>query len=136
MVTMDVRALYTNIPNDEGIQAVREKLNESPSILPSRVITTFLSLILTLNNFIFNGINYLQILGCAMGTKCAPSYANIFMGKFEETHIYPRILNKTRIFLRYIDELFFIWKGTETELMTFFDEINQVHTTIKFDFNF
>ena len=136
MVTMDVRALYTNIPNDEGIQAVREKLNESPSILPSRVITTLLSLILTLNNFIFNGINYLQILGCAMGTKCAPSYANIFMGKFEETHIYPRILNKTRIFLRYIDDLFFIWKGTETELLTFFDEINQVHTTIKFDFNF
>jgi len=23
--------------------------------------------------------------GCAMDTKCAPSYANIFMGNFEET---------------------------------------------------
>ncbi len=136
LVTMDVRSLYTNIPNEEGIQAVRDTLNTSPSRLPTRVITTFLTLILTLNNFIFNGLNYLQIKGCAMGTKCAPTYANIFMGKFEETHIYPRINNKTRIFLRYIDDLFFIWKGTEDELKQFFEEINKVHATIKFDYKY
>ena len=85
LVTMDVHSLYTNIPNDEGMQAVREKLNNSPSRIPTRVITTFLLLFLTLNNFIFNGVNYLQTLGCAMGTICAPSYANIFMGRFGET---------------------------------------------------
>ena len=135
LVTMDVRSLYTNIPNEEGIRAVREKLNASPSRIPSRIITTFLLLILTLNNFVFNAINYLQILGCAMGTKCSASYANIFMGWFEETFIYTRILDRTRIFLRYIDDVFFIWKGTETELKTFFEEINQVHPTIKFDHN-
>ena len=136
LVTMDVRALYTNIPNEEGIQAVREKLTASSSTLPTRVITTFLTLILTLNNFVFNGINYLQTKGCAMGTKCAPTYANIFMGKFEETHIYPKIRDKTRIFLRYIDDLFFIWKGTENELNEFFKEINKVHQTIKFDYDY
>ena len=135
LVTMDVRSLYTNIPNEEGIRAVREKLNASPSRIPSRVITTFLLLILTLNNFIFNAINYLQTLGCAMGTKCSASYANIYMGWFEETYIYTRILEKTRIFLRYIDDIFFIWKGTENELKIFFEEINQVHPTIKFDHN-
>ena len=134
LVTMDVRALYTNIPNDEGIQAVREKLNASPSRLPSRIITTFLTLILTLNNFTFNGINYLQTKGCAMGTKCAPAYANIFMGNFEETHIYPRISDKIRIYLRYIDDLFFIWKETEFEQTKFFEEINKVHQSIKFDY--
>lgn len=136
LVTMDVRSLYTNIPNEEGIQAVRDTLNASPSRLPTRVITTFLTLILMLNNFIFNGINFLQTKGCAMGTKCAPTYANIFMGKFEETHIYPRIVDKTRIFLRYIDDLFFIWKGSEEELIKFFEEINKVHPTIKFDYKY
>ena len=134
LVTMDVHSLYTNIPNDEGIQAVREKLNNSPSRIPTRVITTLLLLILTLNNFIFNGVNYLQTLGCAMVTICAPS-ANIFMGRFEETQIYPRIVNKIRTFLRYIDDLFFIWKGTEAELKTFLNEINQVHPAIKFDYH-
>ena len=71
-----------------------------------------------------------------MGTKCAPTYANIFMGKFEETHIYPKIQDKTRIFLRYIDDLFFVWKGTEQELKQFFEDINKIHPTIKFDFNY
>ena len=58
------------------------------------------------------------------------------MGKFEETHIYPRIQDKTRIFLRYIDDLFFIWKGTEHELKEFLKEINKVHPTIKFDYSY
>ena len=68
-----------------------------------------------------------------MGTKCAPPYANIFMGAFEERHIYPRILHKTRLYLRYIDDIMFIWKGTEKELKKFLDEINLQHPTIKFD---
>ena len=53
-----------------------------------KVILTFLKFILTLNSFVFNGINYLQKKGCAMGNKCAPSYANIFMGWFEEKFIF------------------------------------------------
>ena len=92
---MDVRSLYTNIPNDEGVNAVKEALDKEPNkTVKTSVITAFLYLILTLNNFIFNGKHYLQTKGCAMGTICAPTYANIFMGKFEETHIYPLINKK------------------------------------------
>ena len=39
---------------------------------------------LTHNTFTFNRPHYQQINGTAMGTKMAPSYANLFMGKFEE----------------------------------------------------
>ena len=53
------------------------------------IITTFLALILTLNNFIFDCIHYLQIKGCAMVTIRAPAYANIFMASFELKYIYP-----------------------------------------------
>ena len=73
LVTMDVRSLYTNTPNKEGIEAVKRKN------IGTRIVSTFLRLVLTLNNFVFNSQNYLQIKGCAMSTKCAPSYANIFM---------------------------------------------------------
>ena len=52
-------------------------------------------------------IYILQILGCAMGTICAPAYANIFMAQFEKQHIsltiYPYIKNKSMLYLRYID---------------------------------
>ena len=85
LVTLDVKSLYTNIPNNEGIKAVREAYDNHPNkTVATKVIITFLSLILTLNNFVFNSINYLQIMGCAMGTICASAYANIFMPQFEK----------------------------------------------------
>ena len=116
---MDVSALYTNIPNDEGIEAVKNSLKESTSTSLLNVITTFLTLILTLNNFIFSGIHYLQTKGCAMGTKCAPTYANIFMGEFEEKYIYPKIKDKSCKYLRYIDDIFMVWKSSQDELNQF-----------------
>ena len=51
LVTMDVRSLYTNIPNAEGISAVKRAFNNySKKTTSTKVITTFLTLILTLNN--------------------------------------------------------------------------------------
>ena len=56
MVTMDVSSLYTNIDNDEGIDAMVNntslKSRYSDSLLS--FIKTLMHLILTLNNFIFN----------------------------------------------------------------------------------
>ena len=116
LVTLVVKSLYTNIPNNEGIKAVKgsyEKYKEKT--VSTKVIITFLSFILTLNNFVFNCTHYLQTMGCAMGTICAPSYANIFMANFEAKHIYPYIKEKSLLYLRYIDDIFMIWKGTKVE---------------------
>ena len=133
LLTMDVKSLYTNIPNREGIDAVKSHLEntDKQSMIP--VISSFLWLILTLNNFQFNDTNYLQTSGVSMGTKCAPSYANLFMGYFEERYIYPHIANKNILYLRYIDDIFLIWTGSEHELNDFIEMINNVHPSIKFD---
>ena len=40
-------------------------------------------------------------MGCAMGTVCAPSYANQFMALFEKRHIYPT----SKIWLSYIKNI-------------------------------
>ena len=134
LVTLDVKSLYTNIPNEEGISAVKNAIARSTdSKISSKVITTFLWLILTLSNFVFNGINYLQKLGVTMGSICSPSYANIFMGDFEFKYIYPLIRSKCKLYTRFIDDIFMIWNGTEKELHDFFKTINSVHPTIKFD---
>ena len=79
-VTLDVKSLYTSIPNPEGI-AVVKKAHEhyQHKKVPTKVIITFLGLILTLNNFVFNSKFYVQIRGCAMGSICVPPYANISM---------------------------------------------------------
>jgi hypothetical protein len=85
---MDVTSLYTNIPHDEGIEACREVWNNRISQRPSiESLIQLLEHVLKFNNFVFNGEYYLQISGTAMGTKMAPSYANIFMGRLERRHL-------------------------------------------------
>ena len=109
IVTVDLRSLYTDIPNAEGISAIKRAYdNYSKKTTTTKVITALLALILTLNNFVFSCIHYLQIKGCTMGTICAPAYANIFMANFEWKYIYPYRKDKTKMFLRFIDDLFMI----------------------------
>ena len=80
--SMDLKSLYANIRKHEGMEAVKEKLiAQRDKPIATKVIVKFLFQILTLNNFIFNSINYVQIKGCAMGTITTPPYANIFKGK-------------------------------------------------------
>ena len=136
LVTMDVKSLYTNIPNREGIKSVVDRIKDSDIRTLTTVISTFLWLILTLNNFEFNDNHYLQVSGVSMGTKCAPSYANLFMGYFEERYIYPKIDGKTLMYLRFIDDIFMIWTSSEEELKEFIKNINEEHPTIKFDIEY
>ena len=70
-------------------------------------ITHLLEHVLYMNNFDFNDKHYLQVGGTAMGTKVAPSFANIFMAHFEDKWVYS---HKTQplIWLRYIDDIFMI----------------------------
>ena len=69
-----------------------------------------------------------------MGTNCAPSYANIFMGWFEQKFIFPLLTNLSNFSLRLIDDTFLIWNGTKTESDNFLKKINEWHCSIKFEY--
>ena len=109
LVTLNIKSLYANIPDNEGIKAVKEPYEKyKEKTLSTKVIITFLSLILTLNNFVVNCTHYSQTMDSAMGTICAPSYANIFMANFEAKHIYPDTKEMSLLYLRYINDIFMI----------------------------
>ena len=84
LVTLDVSSWYTNIPrNGEGVDACRYFLNtRQDKTLPDENICDLIKMILTMNNFSFNNKHYLQKHGTVMGTRMAPSQANLFLGKF------------------------------------------------------
>ena len=88
---MDVASLYTNIPNDGGLLAAKTVLDnyrmgrQKPK---NSSLCQLLKMVLTMNNFDFEGRHYLQVGGTAMGTKVAPSFANTYMGWFENQHVY------------------------------------------------
>ena len=49
-----------------------------------KYITDGIELILNNNFFQFNKVNFIQTLGIAMGTKMAPTYANLTLKYLEE----------------------------------------------------
>ena len=135
LVTMDVSSLYTNIPNNEGLTAARIALDTArpqANIKPTNAsLIGLLEMVLTKNNFQFNGVNFLQIGGTAMGTKVAPSFAVTFMGSFESKHVYTYRLQPI-IYLRYIDDIFIIWPHGQDELEQFIQHMNSCSTHIQF----
>ena len=63
------------------MQGIRNILLKQTSNPKSTTGTSPKPLIFQENSFQFNGKNYLQIHGTAMGTKMAVAFANIFMSK-------------------------------------------------------
>ena len=82
-------------------------------------------------NFTFNDSHYLQIHGTAMGTKMAPSFANLFLGLFEKNALRNAPF-QPHTWLRYIDDIFMIWTESPENLKIFIDYLNNIHATIKF----
>ena len=67
-----------------------------------------------------------------MGTKMAPAYANLFMGKLETWLINQKASKHIHAWKRFIDNIFIIWTGTTDEFKQCMKTINQIHPTIKF----
>ncbi len=134
LVTWDVTSLYTNISHILGMLAIKIILEQyrEPFEMPSNEsLLHLLELVLKRNNFQFNGKDYLQIGGTAMGTRVAPSLANFFMSVFEEEHIIPKT-DKLIFYRRFLDDIIAIWSGTDDELDAFTATMNSCHDDIKF----
>ena len=124
--------LYTNIPNNEGILAVAEKLRSDPSKTPiASFLLDLLKLVLHSMSFTFNRDHYLQTGGTAMGTSLAPNYANLFMERFE-TKTLAGFPQKPLTWKQFIDDCFMVLTHGEESLKKFIDYLNSLHPTIKF----
>ena len=67
---------------------------------------------------VFNGKIKQQLSDTAIGTKCAPLYACIFMDKVETGFVESQ-KHKLMIWFLYIDDIFFILTRGEKELQQF-----------------
>ena len=67
---MDIKSLYTVIPYNSGLEALKYFLNKRPVLdPPTETRTRLVELVLTLNAFSFNNEFYYQVGGVAMGSK-------------------------------------------------------------------
>ena len=112
-ISIDVVGLYTNIPTEEAIEAMRKTLEtRKDKTVSTNTLIELLEHVLRLNIFEFNSELYIQNIGTAMGTKAAPTIANIFMAEMDEKIQKCAIFeNKSVIhfYKRFIDDVFMIW---------------------------
>ena len=73
---------------------------------------------------------YRQKLGTAIGTKFAPAFANLFMADLENK-LLDGCVDKPLVWLRYNDDVFFIWTHGQRKLDSFLEYINRFHENIK-----
>ena len=143
LVTWDEVGLYNNILHEEGLESLNEALEtrNNPKV-PTDYLIKLMDIILRNNLFDFHEELWRQEIGCAMGTKPAPSYADIFMAKKIDNRIIylaqaygTNTTNPLTMFKRFLDDIFSIFKGSTKDLHKLFDEMNEMHESIKFTMN-
>ena len=79
-----------------------------------------------------------------MGTRPAPSYANIFMAKkidskivtlandYDKENNTHKQNNPVKFFKRFLDDIFILFRGSPQLLHSFIQDSNKIHPTIKF----
>ena len=129
---MDVKSLYTCIPHDDGLKAVQHFLNQrNNQHPPTETIVRLTELVLTMNNFTFNGKHYIQRRGVSMGQKVGPAYACLFMGYLEQQFLSAYQGPKPTQMFRYIDDFVGIASCPENDIKNFIAAFNDFHPAIK-----
>jgi hypothetical protein len=132
LFTMDITALYTNIPHNEGLQALKFFLNKSKFNVNHTTILRLAELVLTLNSFAYSDEHYNQTRGVAMGTKMGPSYACLFVG-YVEHQIFRAYTGVVPVFFkRFIDDVAGIATCPEADLMQFIDFVSTFHPALRY----
>ena len=131
--TMDIKSLYTVIPNNDGLLALRHFLNKRPvQEPPSHTLVRLAELVLTLNSFSFKGDYFQQTGGVAMGSRLGPNYSCLFVGHVEEQIFQQYPGKKPDLYKRYIDDIAGAASCSKNELDNFAEFINNFHPSLKF----
>ncbi|XP_064100762.1 uncharacterized protein LOC135211380 [Macrobrachium nipponense] len=109
MASLDVESLFTNVPVDETIGIILEKVyrnpDKQPPNIPEELLKTLLDICTKRAPFTTHrGQMFRQKDGVAMGSPLGVLFANFYMGTVEE-----RVFSQhrcPRTYARYIDDIF------------------------------
>ena len=138
LVTADVKSLFTMIPLDQAVTTVMKAIETNRPLLPSdtpddSILRQMLRFILEHNHFSFMDRHFKQVQGVAMGTRSGVCIANIFMDWIERELTQGRATT-IPVWKRFVDDIWFVFKGDRAELDSFMQEANSLHPSIKFEF--
>ena len=134
LVTEDVVGLYPSIPYKSGLRALKQVLDRrEDKKISTEDFVKMAEFVLKNNYFGINSQVKLQISGTAIGTKFAPPYACTFMDEMETKFLQTQEFQPL-VWVRYIDDVFFIWTHGPDKIVSFMTEFNNYHLNIKFTY--
>ncbi|XP_024890071.1 uncharacterized protein LOC112466277, partial [Temnothorax curvispinosus] len=133
LVSLDVTALFTNIPNELVYESVRKRwhyISQNTELSLSQFLHV-IELILHSTSFCFDGQFYEQIYGSPMGSPLSPILADMVMEDLE-THCLSLLDFDVRIYLRYVDDIFTI--VPKRAINALLEAFNSYHPRLRFTY--
>ena len=130
LISFDIAEMYPSLPKADVIQEVIRRIKNddfNPKINKEALIK-LAKLSLNYMTFTINGKFYEQAEGLFIGSPSSPCFAEIFIQRVEELHIY-NMINAPRIWLRKVDDTFTISSHPIDETLK---ELNNIHSKINF----
>jgi hypothetical protein len=132
----DVVSLFINIPVEEVLQVIRNRLSADPffpecTLVEDEMELLEICLTTTYEYFQFEDKVYQQKGGMAMGDSLSMVVSNIFMEHIEEI-ILDTADHKPAKLLRYVNDTFVVWPHGPARLQKFLHRLNSIMPTIKF----
>ena len=107
LFSCDFESLFTNINLDHALILITEFVSKNffNTDLTTVAFHKLLKFLFENNYFIFNSSIFKQIKGVAMGSKCAPSIANLYIYILEKNFL---SIHKPLFYKRFVDDIFTI----------------------------
>ena len=135
-VRTDVVDLYPSLPHEVGLSAMGEALEKrDKKTIPMEKLLKMAEFVLKNNYFEFGNKIKKEISRTSIGTKFAAPCACIFMGDFETEFLEGQHLQPL-VWLRYIDDIFFIWNHVKESLKKFLEEISDFNQYMEFTYEY
>ena len=134
LVSFDVKSLFTNVPLDETIKIILNRIyeeNEISTDITKSEMKELLNLCTKSVHFAFEGNIYVQNDGVAMGSPLGPILANIFMVELERSVI-PTLMDKMKCWTRYVDDTLCYIKTDSIDYVL--KMLNGFHRNIQFTY--
>lgn len=131
LISLDVTALFTNIPNELVIEGIKKRW---PTIakftdVPISEMITAINLILNSTFFTFNEKTYQQVDGSPMGSPVSPPFSEIVLRDLENECL-KKLPFKVHKYYRYVDDVFCI--VPKDQIDTILDVFNNYHPRLSF----
>ena len=103
--------------------------------IPAENVIKMAKFVLKNNLFEFNNKVFQQISGTAIGTKFTPPYACIYMDRVEQDFLKIQELQPL-LWLRFIDDICFIWTHGKEEFKKFMENFNNFTPNLRFMYEY